>query len=619
MKGTRPHELVVTESPEHLVPALVRNLADVVGGQAAYGVQSDNGMVTVASWPPGAERDAGVWTDEHGGSCEVRAGGSARRREDAGLRPANAERRRGHVTVPVPDDGVVLVAGARKWGDREHTVLRETAAWLGMAARLTQLRADHERARARADGLRAEVTAARERLAQVRDLERRRLVGAITTTTLRDLAGVRERLRGLGEEPADLAEVRTALDDLLDSFRTVVRGVYPAMLPDRGPRAALEELAATLPRPVRFVGDLGHRVGWQVESGLYHAVAAVLNLLAGKESDPAITVDFDRGDVLRVRITAAGGSPMLRAALDHDAERLSVLGGAMDCAVTDGVAVVDVRVADRIEPVEPAVAVPSPPEHSPLYRQVRDLVRQGQEAAALDRARWDAVAERLAALPRLAVVGGPAPDIPGVTVVTADGPADLALAEEFLADGPRGSIDAVLCRLPPAPAFRAALRWGRQRVEVTESASPEELARRLVEWRPVIAARRALVAVRELVPALPDGHPLRWAVDRAGAEAHEIAELDLLDDLGHGDSRLLRDAAVDAARLLGAHGTDVPARLGLPEDAGDDEIRTAAIEAAGRWRAHAEHPATGGRDRMACEVLVRTAEGLMHQRTLSVH
>jgi hypothetical protein len=195
-----------------------------------------------------------------------------------------------------------------------------------------------------------------------------------------------------------------------------------------------------------------------------------------------------------------------------------------------------------------------------------------------------------------------------VTVVVADGPADQALAEEFRADD---GVDAVLCLAPATPAFRDALRWGRQRVELSESASLDELARGLLAWRPVLAARRALVAAAELVRTLPEGHPLRWAVDRARAEAHEIAELDLLDALGGDDPRLLRGLSVDAVRLLGAHGTSVRTRLDLPQDAGTDQIRTAARDAATRWRVHAEHPATGGRDRMACEVLARTAEGIL--------
>jgi hypothetical protein len=564
MKGVRPHELAATEPPERLVPALVRNLAEVVGGQAVYGVSAETGgLLTVASWP-----------------TEARAAGQV-------------------VREPVAEGGVVLVAGARRWGDTEHAVLRETAVWLGISARLTRLGADNTRAATRAAELSTAVTTARERLAQVRDLERRRLVGAITTTTLRDLAAVRTRL-GAGE----LATARDALDDLIDDFRTVVRGVYPAMLPDRGPRAALEELAATLSRPVRFDGDLGRRVGWQIESGLYHAVAAVLNVLAGQENTGSVEVRFDRDDALRVRVVAASGltGHELRTALGHDAERLAVLGGAMETAVAGGSAVVTVRVADRIEPAEPYGNAP-PPEQSALYRRVRDLVREGAGP------RWTAVAERMAAPPRIAVVGDPPRESPpGVTVIVAEGPADQALAEEFRTDD---GVDAVLCLVPATPAFRDALRWGRQRVELSESASLDQLARGLLAWRPVLAARRALVAAAELVRALPEGHPLRWAVDRARTEAHEIAELDLLDALGGDDPRLLRGMSVDAVQLLGAHGASVRTRLGLAEDAGDDQIHKAAQHAATRWRVHAEHPATGGRDRMACEVLARTAEGIL--------
>lgn len=370
---------------------------------------------------------------------------------------------------------------------------------------------------------------------------------------------------------------------------------------------ALEDFATTLPRPVRFHGDLGELTGWPVESGLYRAIAAVLGVLAEESS---VAVDFSRDDALRVLITAPAGrltAPDLRTALDPAAARLAVLGGAMTYAVTCGAAVVSIRLDLA---------------GNALYRRVCDLVRLGQWAAGdgPDRPRWDAVAERLTMPARVAVVRDPAADpvepVPGVTIVDAEAPADHALAEEFLADdGPRGSVDAVLCLVPPTPAFRATLRWGRQRVTVSESASLASLTHTVTAWAPVIAARRAVVSARELAAALPKDDPLRWAIDRTVADTHEFAELDLLDDLERADTRLLwgagRGAATDAARLLGAHGTDPHTRLGLTADAGEDQILAAADEAVRRWRAHAERPATGGRDRAACEVLARTAEGLL--------
>lgn len=597
----RAHEVVAGVPPEQWVLALVRNLAEAVDGRVLYRAPREQGVGPAAdlavSWPPGPD----------GLADEV-------------------------ASELVPGGGVVLVARTNRWGHREQAALRETTGWLGLAVRLERLRTDRVRAEARARGLSEELASARERLVRVRELERRRLVRAITTTTLHDLHDVRRRLVRLdevltaeaaaGPVPKELEEVRDALDDLLDNFRAVVRGVYPAMLPDRGPRDALEELAATLPRPVRFGGTLGRRSGWQVESGLYHAVAAALTVLAGREGtgDP-VTVDLSRDDLLRVRVSGSVGqltTAELRGALGHDGERVAVLGGAMECVVTGGTAVVAVELAERTEPVEEDVAPPRF-DHSALYLQVWELVRQGQQTTA--QSRWDAVADRMTKPPRLALVREPGGTgttegtraaALGVTVVDAAVPADRDLAERFLADdGPLGSVDAVLCLVPPTSAFRATLRWGSQRVALSESAGPVELANRLVAWSPVIAARRAIVAVRELVSTLPADHPLRWGLDRVATQAHEIAELELLDDLEGGDPRLLRRVGADAMRLLGAHGRDPRTRLGLPAHASDDEVGAAAEAAARRWRAYAARATTGGRDRAASETLVRTAEGLL--------
>ncbi|MFE2752228.1 hypothetical protein ACFXGA_09500 [Actinosynnema sp. NPDC059335] len=489
-----PYEVAGAEPPERLTAALVRNLADGVGGRVAYAAPAGRDGAVVESWPPGV---AGV--DDAIGVAQVRGGGS------------------------------LFVVAPTRWDDEARAMLHDTAVWLGVAVRLARLRVDRDAADLRARGLRAESDAVRARLARVRDLERHRLVGAITTTTLRDLAGVRTLLRAVNEEGAGLQAAQEKLDELIDDFRAVVRGVFPAMLPDRGPRAALEELAATLPRRVGFAGDLGPRAGWQVESGFYHAVAAALNTVAGEDDPRPVTVTFERDDALRARVTAAGPLTVeeLLAALGHDVERVAVLGGGMTCDVVDGTAVVAVRLAERVEPV--VVAAAEPAGHSPVHRQVLDLVRQGQAATdgLPERAGWDAVAERLAA--------------------------------------PRQD--------------------------------------------PVVAARQAVAEMTGLVRALPGDHRLRWAVERVGVDAHEFVELDLLDDLERGD--LLRGVASPAARLLGAHGADPRSRLGLPASATAAEVVSRAGDEVTRWRAHAEHPATSGRDRVACEVLVRTAEGLL--------
>ncbi|ASR37025.1 hypothetical protein BAY61_20850 [Prauserella marina] len=584
-KGKPPHEIAAEVPPARLVAALVRNLADSVGGDVAYAKPGGRSPVVVESWPPGVTGIAGA-----AGVAPVRGGGS------------------------------LYVMAPGRWDEAARSRHHETAAWLGMALRLVRLGAEHEAAELRARRLSGERATAVARLDVVRDLERQRLAGAVTTTTLRDLGEVRRGLRaaikngGDGDGNDGLAEARDALDELIDSFRVVVRGVFPAMLPDSGPRAALEELAATLSRPVSFTGELGLRAGWQLESGFYHAVAAALNLLAGAESARPVTVSFARDDALRATLSAEG-TPDL-AALRQDVERVAVLGGELRASVKDGVAHIGVRLPERVEPLASTHTDPSELERSSIYRQVRELVRQGREATSgtPERAAWDAVAERLPMAPRLAVVGDlPDPgELPGVAVLVVDAPADRALAEEFLADeGPRGGIDAVLCAVAPSPEFRRALRSARNRVVLAEAGTVPVavVAAALAARGPVIAAKRAVVGMSALVRSLPPGHRLRWAVDRVRVDTHEFAELELLDAIEHGE--LLRAVAVAATRLLGARGIDARSRLGLPSDAADDVVASAARAAVSGWRAHAAHPVVGGRERAACELLARTAEGLI--------
>ncbi|MBK1787795.1 hypothetical protein [Prauserella cavernicola] len=584
-RGRPPYEVAADVSPARLAAALVRNLADSVAGQVVYAVPGERAPAVVESWPPGITGIAGAVAE-----ARVRGGGS--------------------VYVIAPD----------RWDDEAQDRHRDTAAWLGMAVRLVRLDADHEAAELRARRLVGELNIARTRLAVVRDLERQRLAGAVTTTTLRDLGEVRRWLRVAADDGTGLSEAQDTLDELIDSFRVVVRGVFPAMLPDSGPRAALEELAATLPRPVVFTGELGLRAGWQLESGFYHAVAAALNLVAGAESAQPVTVTFARDDALRARLSAPGDVEL--GTLRQDMERIAVLGGEMRCSLVDGVAHVTVRLPERIEPPMSTHADPAELERSTTYRQVRELVRQGQEATdgTAERAAWDAVAERLTMAPRLAVVGcteridgfdDPA-DVRGVAVLAIDAQPDRALAEEFLADdGPRGGVDAVLCVATPAPEFRRALRDARHRVVLADAGTStvQAVAAALAARGPVIAAKRAVVSMAELVRRLPSGHRLRWAVERVRVDTHEFAELELLDAIARGE--LLRGVAGAAARVLGAEGIDPRSRLDLPVDAPDSAVGAAAAAAVGRWRAHAEHPAVGGRDRAACELLVRTLEGLL--------
>lgn len=283
--------------------------------------------------------------------------------------------------VPVLDGPVlraVLTLGkpGRAVTPADRRLVQDVAGAAGLLLRGVA-RGGELRARvARVDELAREMQASRERLHRAREVERRRLVaelGGATTERLAafrsglddldevleeaaeapegpDGADEREELAGLAEH--HLAESGRRLEELLDRFRVIARGVHPAVLRDQGPRAALEEVVADLPRPVRVTGRLTGRLPWEVESGLYHAVAAALQLIAGHPAEDPVELVLDQVDGrVQARLeagpdegtTVAAGPAGIRDALADDAERLTALGGALETTV-DGAGHVALRV-----------------------------------------------------------------------------------------------------------------------------------------------------------------------------------------------------------------------------------------------------------------------------------
>ncbi|WP_219414394.1 histidine kinase [Pseudonocardia nigra] len=222
-----------------------------------------------------------------------------------------------------------------------------------------------------ADDLAGELQASRQRLAIARDVERRRLAGELAHVTGDRLAVLRAEVAtarsDLDTRPEGaltaLARARVGLDELLDRFRTIARGVYPAVLRDQGPVGALDEVAADLPRPVRLTGGLDGRLAWEIESGLYYVAASAMHELAGRQAERELTVHLARADgrvsVLIDDPTPTVGVDDLRAALVEDAERLATLGGSLVLRGAEGGAVdtalqLHAWLPDQLEPLVPS-------------------------------------------------------------------------------------------------------------------------------------------------------------------------------------------------------------------------------------------------------------------------
>lgn len=280
--------------------------------------------------------------------------------------------------VPVLDDTVLRAALAiGKPGSAitpaDQLLVRDVAHGAALLLRGVAQNAELADRVRRADDLATELQASRQRLARAREVERRRLVmelGHATTDRLAGLRGAVSTARNDLDEPTvdpqaaqqALVRARTGLDELLDRFRVIARGVYPAVLRDQGPTAALDEVAADLPRPVRLTGDLGGRLDWEIESGIYYVVAAALGVLAERPAEVELPVHFFRADGrAQVRIddpTPPVAADRLRAALADEVERLSALGGQLELSEVEpgrrnppGPLVVRAWLPDRLEPV----------------------------------------------------------------------------------------------------------------------------------------------------------------------------------------------------------------------------------------------------------------------------
>jgi hypothetical protein len=273
--------------------------------------------------------------------------------------------------VPVLDGSVLRAAltvgkPGRPVTPADQRLMQDVAQGAGLLLRGAQLASELEDRVQRADELATQLQASRQRLTRARELERQRLVGELTqVTTARlatlrgDVAEIHDLLAG-GEADIEctqrtLARARAGLDELLDRFRLIARGVYPAVLRSQGPAGALEEVATDLPRPVRLSGHLSHRLSWEIESGIYWLAASAMQQLAGRVAETPLRVHVEHTQrQLSVRIedpTAAITAYEVRTALTDDVDRLAALGGDVEI-VEDGAGGIALHgwLPDQLEP-----------------------------------------------------------------------------------------------------------------------------------------------------------------------------------------------------------------------------------------------------------------------------
>lgn len=335
-------------SLEQALPGLAQVLAEGTDAQrAALWLAVEGELVEAAAYPPREGERAGA---------ENLAVLLARPDTDHVVPVLDGVELRAALTIGKPGAAITPA---------DQRLMHDVAEGAGLLLRSVQRGAELREQVRRADELAAELRESRERLTRAREVERRRLVGELSTATTGRMAGLREELAAAGAEldaqdaaaaHGALGRARVQLDELLERFRAIARGVYPTVLRDRGPAAALDEVATDLPRSVRLTAEIGERLGWEVESGVYYLAAAAVSHLAGRSAGTDLFVHLEHADgrlAVRVEDPAldTGGADALREALAVDVERIAALGGAVEIAASATGTTVVGWLPDRLEPM----------------------------------------------------------------------------------------------------------------------------------------------------------------------------------------------------------------------------------------------------------------------------
>jgi signal transduction histidine kinase len=130
-----------------------------------------------------------------------------------------------------------------------------------------------------------------------------------------------------------LIEARSSTLTALDDLRTVMRGIQPPVLADRGLDGAIRALALGLAVPVTVEGAIPGRVPVPVESAAYFAACECLANVVKHSGARHATVELGYGDgVLSVvvRDDGAGGASLATGSgLPGVARRLEVFDGTI--------------------------------------------------------------------------------------------------------------------------------------------------------------------------------------------------------------------------------------------------------------------------------------------------
>ena len=302
-------------------------------------------------WNPAGERIFGWSREEMVGRGGLPMAPPSRRAEAEELfaRVLAGESVNDFETVRQRKDGTVVAVSiaAAPVRDGSGRVVGNLVAYTDISERKAQ-EAEVHRLNAELRERLEELAASRARIVTAGDVERRRLERNLHDGAQQRLVTLSLSLRiALAKLDADPAAARAVLADAGDELalalaelRELARGLHPAVLTDRGLRAAVEMLAGRAPVPVEIADIPDERLPEPVEAAAYYLIAEALTNVMKYADASTVRVRVAAGDasaLVEVSDDGVGGAdPATGSGLRGLADRVEALGGTLDVVSAAG-------------------------------------------------------------------------------------------------------------------------------------------------------------------------------------------------------------------------------------------------------------------------------------------
>jgi signal transduction histidine kinase len=249
--------------------------------------------------------------------------------------------------LPEDDDPARAWTPVEREGERVGAIIHdrslcEDAELTASVAAAAGLSIHNERLQAQLRARVEELRESRNRIVEAGTAERRRLERNLHDGAQQRLVALSLTMRlaqgRLRKDPDGAETLLTGAQDeltrALEELRELARGIHPAVLSDRGLKAALEALAGRSPVPVTLDGTPPERLPAPVEAAAYFVVAEALTNVVkyAHASQARISVSRRNGHaVVEVADDGVGGAdPELGSGLRGLADRVSALDGTLE-------------------------------------------------------------------------------------------------------------------------------------------------------------------------------------------------------------------------------------------------------------------------------------------------